>query len=380
MSDDERFNPFQEQGDSLELGRRLELRQVFDLYLRPTLQGRQRKRKTIAAIERHLRVFDDWWQRELEFWQSKSKIEIPRPVVASLTTQHLAAFQKALMDSGRTGRYVNQALGSIRQVLRCAESRGLIAVAPRIDAVSAPKAAPKIYLTDEHLTALWTAADSLRWPVKRRDFRPLHYSPATAWRACLVLWTLYGFRTQELVALEDISQPITWANIVLTEETPNPAGYTSNEWGWLVYVPPKQSWVKSEPLYLPLTVHARAALEHLRPKDWTPEMPVCDWTLSSSSFYATWHGWTAAAGIEPKVGKRFLVKHLRKTCSTRTKNHRPGLSAYITGHASDRSGTDAVASSVSEQHYENAEQAILECMTTIELPPIFDQILSSQIL
>lgn len=371
MSNDERFNPFRLQSDSLELGKVLELRQVFDGYLRQALESKQRKRKTIQAVERHLRAFEGWWHKELEYWKCKSQIEIPRPVVASLTIQHLTAFQQSLRNGGRTGRYANQALGSIRQILRCAEAHGLIVSSPRVESLVAPKAAPKVYLTDEHLTALWTAAESLAWPVRRRDFQPLHCSPTTAWRSCLVLWVLYGLRTQELVALEEIAQPIRWSNIVLTEETPNPAGYTRSEWGWLVYVPPKQSWVKDEPLYLPLTKHARAALEHLRPADWTPETPVCDWTLSSTSFYATWHGWTKAAGIAPKVGTRFLVKHLRKTCSTRIKNHRPGLSSYVTGHASDRSGT----SSVSEQHYENAEQAILECMETIPVPAAFDEIL-----
>src|SRR5690606_6645901 len=112
---------------------------------------------------------------------------------------------------------------------------GLITHAPRVDSIPAPKAAPKVYMTHEHLTALWQEAPT-KWPVKNRNFRPLNYSPQTAWRCCLILWTIYGLRTQELVAVESASRPLQWSNIHDCVETPNPAGYTQNGWGWLVYI------------------------------------------------------------------------------------------------------------------------------------------------
>src|SRR5690606_7668995 len=124
---------------------------------------------------------------------------------------HLSTFQKWLLDSGKSVKLTNQAVAGIRQILRCAELNGLITHAPRVESIPAKKASPKIYLTDDHLEALWRHAPT-DWPVKRRGFTRLHYPPQLAWRCCLVLWTIYGFRTQELIALERKSRPLRWEN------------------------------------------------------------------------------------------------------------------------------------------------------------------------
>lgn len=379
---EQRFNPFIQGTDTLELGRRLELRDVFEQYLRPEMQSAGCKRKTIGNVERHLRLFEQWWEDALAFWKNRSHVEILRPIVASLTIQHLTAYQQWLRKNGRKGLYINGSVGIIQQILRCAESSGLITHVPRAKPVPAKKAAAKIYLIDSQLSDLWEAFGESTWPVKRQGFRPLHYPSPMAWRCCLVLWTLYGFRTQELIPLESKAKSLKWKHIHDCYETPNPAGQTKNEWGWIVFTPGKQERVKPEPLYLPLTRHARAALEHLRPVDWKPDEAVCNWTYSSSSFYPEWHAATARAGIKPKTGEPLEPKHLRKTCSTRSDDWCPGAADYITGHASDRSGQAQVAdagSKVSGMHYKNAENKVKQCLDTIPLPACFDEILSCKI-
>lgn len=375
-----RFNPFVEGIDTLELGRTLDLREVFEQYLRPEMQGMNRQRKTIQGVERQLRLFEKWWDEELKFWTGKSEIDIPRPIVASLTIQHLSTYQSWLRKNGRNGLYINNSITAIRQILGCAVSSGLITHVPKIRSVPAKKAAPKIYLNDDQLELMWKATEAMTWPRKRRGFTRLHYSPPMAWKCCLILWTLYGLRTQELVALEKKAKPLKWGNIRDDLETPNPAGKTLNEWGWLVYTPTKQEWVKPDPLYLPLSMHARAALEHLRPVDWTPEMAVCNWTFSSTSFYKAWHKLTAAAGIKPKTGDLLVPKHYRKTCATRTADFSAPAADYITGHAADRTGQTLVedsGSKVSGTHYKNAENKVLECISTISVPACYDEILKS---
>lgn len=377
--EDPRFNPFLPPGGSLELGRVIDLRQVFDGYLKPALQAKQRERKTISAIDRHLRVFDEWWEEERKFWEARGQTTIPRPIVASVNGHLLGLFQQRLLENGRTPSYVNKALGSIVHVLKHAEAKGLITHVPRVQSLTASNCGPLIYLSDKQLNALWDTAPRLAWPRKRRDFTKLHYDPGTAWRCCLILWVTYGFRTQDLVAHEHIKTPITWGSVHYVEETPNPVGHVRNDLGWLVYVPSKERKVagKDVPLYLPLNRHARAALDHLRPTDYTDDMPICDWTCSTSSFYKAWHEWTRLAEVESKTGDRIQAKHLRNTCATRSEIHRAGVSAYITGHAADRSGTQSLLpkSKVAQRHYQNPEKAILECISTISLPSHFDEIL-----
>lgn len=303
-------------------------------------------------------------------------MDFARPFVARISSKTLSAIQKQLVKDGRSPLYANQTLRNIRQVLLCAERHGLITHAPRFTDLPAQRSAPKIYVTDDQLVALWNAATGLKWPDRRRDFRQrddrfLHYTPGTAWRCCLVLWVMYGFRTQDLIALEEESTPITWANYTDSPESPNPVGYGRNPYGWLSFTPSKdrRGKINHRPLYLPLNLHARCALERLKPEDWTPEMPICNWTLSSTSFYDTWREWTEIARVKSKTGGKINANHLRKTCVTRVEEHCHGVSGYIVGHASDGK------SKVTDAHYNNAEKRVLECVSTIKLPGCFDEVL-----
>lgn len=372
------FNPFVVPSDSYQRGWVLDLRQVFDGILRPQMEASGRTAKTINSIDRHLREFEEWWAMLRSQWEGrKNEMDFDRPLVAGVRHDTLLAFQKHLIQSGKSASFTNKTLGAVKRILKCAAHHQLIPQAPQIADLPEHKSDPPIYLTDDQLTALWHAAERLAWPKKRRGFRPLGYPAATAWRCCLVLWVMYGIRTQDLITLEGKNSPLTWGNFYDDPATPNPVGYATNQDGWLHFTPSKSKRF-GRPLYLPLNRHARSAIERLRPDDWKPDMAICDWTFSSTSFYDTWHEWVRLAGIKHKSGQRFLVKHLRNTCVTRIEKHRTGLSIYIVGHTPDQIGSGMrpiPRSKVSDLHYHNPEDKIVECISTIKLPSCFDSIL-----
>lgn len=348
--------------DTLSLGQRLTVGDVFAQYLLPEMQTNGRRPSTIANARRAVRRFEAWWA---------TVCDEPLPV-AVIRRKHLGRFRDWLAAQGVRIPTQNEACGVLRQLLRCAERHEIIDRAPRIERLHHHGRAARLYLTFDEVDRLFAVLDRARWPRMTSALSRLPYSPGDFWRASLVMFLTYGFRTQELIALESSFRSLTWANIYDDELTPNPAGRMRNASGWLSYVPQKQERLKPEPLVNPLTPYARAALDLVRDTGTEPQQPVFDVARSSVSFYNEWHRLIEIADIKPRVGSgvaRYLPKHCRKTATTWLNTHQHGLGAHVVGHASDRSGQQV--SAISERHYANNEEATTVGLQTFEPPTCF---------
>ena len=225
--------------------------------------------------------------------------------------------------------------------------------------------ARKIYLRDEQIDALMTQTESLVWPPK--SFTGVE--PADWWQCALVLYRTYGFRPQELLAYDRKKTPIRWSNITFAIESPNPSSEEKNEHGWLHYILPKTKKKKPHPLYLPLTKHARAALELIQATKVSDDSPLFPMPHSQQGFLAQWYRWFESAGVKPKIeGARFKPYALRKTCATHLSSHKTGLASAVC-----RWGPSADAK-VATDHY-IGDDAIIKHLLDAPMPKTFDELL-----
>jgi hypothetical protein len=186
----------------------------------------------------------------------------------------------------------------------------------------------------------------------------------------MVLYRTYGFRPQELLAYDAKKTPITWANISFGIESPNPSSEETNEHGWLHYTPPKTKRKKPHPLYLPLTKHARAALNIIAATRVSNDAPLFPMPHSQQGFLKQWYRWFEDAGVKPKIdGARFKPYCLRKTCATHMSAHKTGLATAICRWGS--SGEAGVAT----EHYIGSDN-IIRFLLDAPMPKSFDALLS----
>jgi integrase len=360
--------------------------QLFGQLVRPKLEE-------IKATAGHIRESELHLERWRAWWQSRAAQETPqhtdRLSVCSLspyssgeipalevTPEDVIAWrqwlpkQKGLFPDGVSHRTLNKHVQTILSVLAAAADARRPGFVRFKVAKLAEGAAPKFYFTREQLDALYHAADAAEWP------RIGDLSPGDFWRSTFVLFTNFGFRTQELVAFEPDHQPLLVGNFWWQPETPDPEGTAINSYGWLSYVPQKQKRKKPKPLYLPLNrcvqAHVQMVLSarDFKKGDRDPLFPI---PHCNRSFYAAWQTILRAAKVRPKASldgtpQDFELRHFRKTCTTWMNRHRPGIAPYITGHASRDT------SSVSEIHYNNAELAVLEALQTFPQPMAFEKI------
>lgn len=355
-------NDWLEDASSLKLGKRLTVENVLVDYVLPELKSKNRRPSTVASLVREVDRWTAW---------CKSVTDQPLPI-AKIRRRHLQTFREWLSSTGHSVPLQNGAIRAVLQVMHAAEKHELINNSPKLESLHHRGVAPKIFPSDEEIDRLWQVADAMEWPTRDSKLRPLPYSPATAWRSAFVLYRCYGFRTQELVRLESDYRSITWGNIHGAGMTPNPEGRCECEFGWLAYTPQKQERMKPEPLVVPLNRYTRAALDQVSQGPHKPTDVVLDWAMSSVSFYAAWHKLCELASVKPRAAsgvERYTVKHLRKAATTGINNHRPSMAEHIVGHGSDRSGQSAVSS----KHYNNAEQAVLDCVLTMPVPESFKE-------
>ncbi len=382
------------------------LRTVMEKSLLPKLAGLDRKSTTIRDIKRALDRWEAYWTTKAEPPENSSTLnaegerirnpfpsETTKPVttdqkprvpvqlrVRGVKRRHLEEFRMHLQQScSARGKpfaksTINGELGSIRQILCEAEKHQLLSNRPRVERLAA-KPAPKFYLQREQINRLWLECDRCTWP------RLPGMSTGDWWRCALCLLWTYGFRTQELLAFQAGKTKLVWADITLATETPNPEGTAHNEFGWLTYVPQKQQWAKPDPLYLPLTIHTRAAVDWLAGAARSqcngalpPDRPLFPWSKAHKSLYAQWEAMQVRAGVATKAGSPFEIKHLRKSAATFLEHHWPGLGEAIVGWA-DRDGQTSKRSKVAADHYVVDELTMVEKMATYQQPECFAELL-----
>ncbi len=344
-----------------------ELQQAFDDLIEPYLREELgRKPSTIGDYRTHLRKWE-------EYWHMRHRLDgMPYPVMSSVTVSDLRDFRKYLATGTEHGlnlsnRTVNKHVTSIQTILRIAFDEFEIDTnLPKLRPLPEVKAAQRVYLRfhlpDEvealescirsdqpiaelqqcdELGRLYKAAACADWP------RNVEAGPVWQWRTAIVIWLLYGLRTQEAVSYRaDDVPPLTWRNIVLSK-TPPDGGHARNDLGWLSYVPEKQKRLKPEPLNLPLNMAARAHLDLIRSTEAKPTDRVFPWPHDSNRFYDTWRRILSAAGLNPE----YQIKNLRKTCSTWLNFHERGIGDIVTGHTSR---------SVGDAHYTNYENQLVQ--------------------
>jgi integrase len=389
------------------------LRQVYERHVRPGLVAKDRAGSTVRDIERALERWEAYWSTPAsgaepssppsEVAPTEQKGErIPNPFpsapsgsatdrparvpvqlrVRMIKRRHLEEFQIHLQTcKSQRGKpfaksTINGELGSIRQILCAAESHALLREGrPRIAKLPAG-AATKFYISRDQMNVLWEACDHATWP------RLPGLPSGDWWRCALTLLWLYGFRTQELLAFQTGKSKLDWSCIHLQAETPNPAGQAQNALGWLTYVPQKQKWAKPEPLYLPLTVHSRAAVDWLATAaraqcegQLPPTRPLFPWSKAHKALYGQWEAIQRRAKIQTKAGTPYELKHLRKSAATYLEAHWPGLGEAVVGWA-DRGNQTSQPSQVMKVHYQVDEIVMVDRLATYPVPECFTTLLS----
>lgn len=193
--------------------------------------------------------------------QERQRITYPLPLSA-ITSSILRAFQEWLgettcLSPSVRNKYVREVLTTIK----LAADEGIEVRPVRCRRLPEPTGA-KIWLDELQVACLWAEAEAMTWPPRdgSRAFGGTGVSPATWWRAVLILLRVYGMRVQDLVAYQRGKSPVTWADITFDGRTPNPHGREEWPLGWMYY----QSSKVGRKYYLPLTKYTRAAVDRLR--------------------------------------------------------------------------------------------------------------------
>ncbi|MCA9158717.1 MAG: helix-turn-helix domain-containing protein, partial [Planctomycetales bacterium] len=327
------------------------LRAVYDRHVKPRLIKRNRARSTMVELLRAVDAWDCFWPPKLQN-------------VRRIRHKHLEKWQNHLLDQGLSACTVNRYLKAIGQILRAAVNSGIIANRPSLEQLPT-RPATLWYMQLADMDKLIGSCDQMTWP------RLPGLTPGQWWQAALVLYWIYGFRTQEVLAFGVGRRSLSWDSIDLDPQTPNPAGMAVNEWGWLSYVPQKQEWTKPDPLYLPLTKHARAAIDLLQCGRQESSELLFPWPRSQKQLYMRWRELQKLAGVATKGGKPFCFKHIRKSAATHLERHYRGLGAAVIGWA------DRDVSMVMSRHYAVNELMLVEQLASYPVPDAFDSLLSS---
>lgn len=338
--------------------KKVSFRYVWETHLKPSLLDAKCTPKHIQEMELYLTRWES-------FWESLGKNP---PKIQKCSREHLEKWRRHLMELDQyKPRSINKHLGTVRSILRSAAKHALLKRRPMLEQLPDTTLDParKIYLRDEQIDALMAASRSLSWPA--RSFTGI--DPMDWWRCAIVLYRTYGFRPQELLSYDSKKPPLTWANVSFSAESPNPSSEEINEHGWLHYIPPKTKRKKPHPLYLPLTKHARAALDKIAVTRVSNDSPLFPMPSSQQGFLKQWYRWFEHAGVKPKIeGATFKPYCLRKTCATHLSAHKTGLATAVCRWGS--SGEAAVAS----EHYIGSDN-IIKYLLTAPMPKSFDELL-----
>ena len=340
--------------------KRVTFRQVWEAFLKPSHMDAKVTTKHMNETERHLSRWES-------FWSEQGK----EPKIPGCKRDHLVQWRRELIGGGKFNpRTINKHLGSIRAIMVAADKNGMMKFRPKLEQLPniCTDELRKIYLRDEQINQLINATDSLTWPPKSVT----GLDPSQWWRCAIVFYRTYGFRTQELLAYESGKTPLTWKNIRLESESPNPASDLRNEFGWLFYVPPKTQKKKPTPIYLPLTKYTRAAIDLLRSGGVSDQsQPLFQMPRSQERFMQEWNRWFDLANVRPKVeGARYKPYCLRKTCATHLSQHHRGLATAVC-----RWGSEGQEAKVATDHY-ISDDLLIQKLLDAPMPTSFETLLA----
>lgn len=364
--------------------RKQTLRRAYNRILKPRMQAEQAKRASfspyVTAINhwerywlersderraRRLKLADEPSVRQTDAQKTQAKKRIADPPIHRISKAHLEGFRRWILP-GKAAVTVNNLVAKIRTLILAADEAGWREERPpKLRRLKARNYATKLVMTDDDLTKLYRAADGASWPARDRMGREVN--PGDQWRAAIVMFSCYGFRTQELIRYCSWKRSLSWANVLSQSVSPG-LSEAVNDDGWLCYVPEKQEGAKPEQLVLAIPDVVRLHLRRLGRSGTTDDGVIFDWPLSRRSQDIAFRGICLRAGVRPPVAtgcSRFLIKHFRKTATTRHNLQTPGIAPHVLGHA---------PRNVSERHYNNPEQAVANHLAQWQYPPVFDDV------
>jgi integrase len=290
-------------------------------------------------------------------------------VLSDISSRLMSAFIQWMFAKQLSDSTVDKAQKTIKRVIELAGREGVKVNSIKTKPIR-PKPAAKHYLDDLQIACLWSAANGAVWPIqfdhRRRPGSGM--PPSTFWRAILIMLRTYGMRVQDLVAYESIKEPILWRDITWTERTPNPEGKCDWQYGWLHYVASKTG----HQYYLPLTRHARAALDRLYKhaqaicgESVPPDRPILPCPTGHGLTNA-WKLLQATARVAKPTGEHYQLEDFRKTCATYLDEHCPELAYHVCGwsHA---------GSKIAHRHYINSERKLVASLPSAPMPGCFDE-------
>lgn len=280
-----------------------------------------------------------------------------RPVTAAeITKTVLQQFAGMLKNAGASAGTVEKYLRYVSCSLTIARECGVIVQKPKVGRLPKPARKGRT-IRDEDFKAFAMATSDVGWRT------------SSWWRALLLLIGGYGQRIDEASTLEwegpmigDVRTGIHWG-----AECPRAcvaaAGIT-NEFGWLVYLPPKQKDLKPDPLALPLTQLGREVLEEQRRSKFKPTKfvaPVSNngtYLSNPTRFYGWW--WEVMKLAEIPADRQWSPHDMRRNCESAFASQFKSveLAQSLTGHA---------ARDVSSQSYLDFTKDLVELVPQFRL-------------
>ncbi len=304
--------------------------------------------------------------------------------LAEVNSGTLGAFQSWLQQESRFplpagASSVNKAMKEVRKWLELAADEGHEVQRVKVPKSLRVRARPRYYLDGESIDSLWRAAERMVWPPMKR--RATMAAPWTGtgmetsewWRCVLVLLRNYGMRVQDLVAYDHLKAPITWRDVSLEEQSPNPESLERWPLGWLYYRASKTEDSSGREYYLPLTVSARAAVDRLKQAALSldgqarADSPIVRVAMGHglTEHFKTLQG---IAGVATRTGQPYQLEDLRKTVATYSATVHAELPWALCGWTGSGGG-----SQVARKHYQQPEPLLVRELHRVPMPACFSE-------
>jgi len=295
-----------------------------------------------AKFRTALSAWEKFWQELVTHGPAENE-----PPIGQLDTTHLRRFRDWLKQRC-SAKTTNVYCGYVRQILRkCGppdsrnpEGQDILERVPYVRSVPVPLSLPDIVWMQQ-LGPWYEACRVATWPASSSLPAPLW------WRCLLVLCITYGFRTTDVVQLNNSDdaarrkgskpQGLDWVSVRDSAECPIAAVPYLHELGWIRLRPAKTEKHKPE-LVLPITAVVRKHLDALpRPRGMDgPRRLILPSPVCCSSFTEQNMRIQLAAGFKLGVdgrGRRQALtpQMLRRSCKSYWTRISPEIARYIGG-------------------------------------------------
>ncbi len=360
--------------------------EAVDGYIDDVLRPNGGKAATMTQYRTARRYWDDWMEsRQPGLLDLTENHRSMRPVVllaAETTTAELKEFRNWVQQRAKgknPSRTANKQLSCLKTVLTWLHEEEGTQPPHFPKPLKTQSVADKLYLSLDELDRLYDATTRASWPTVNGSLKPLWHPPGVYWRCLLALYFNYGFDTQMLTAYAADKQPLCWRHIRWAPEYPGDDSNATNDHGWLWYVRTKTAGAKPEPLVMPLNACVAAHLKSIAPPNGCdPDARLFDFPRCRKSLDVQWSALCHVANVRPKPDlhtgqeRKYLLKHLRKTCSTYHETNMPGVSPLILGHAK------RALSEITYRHYAHPAMALVEALNSLTQPSTFARIFETE--